>query len=127
MGMSPEEEKEYKNSMAINMAQSIIESVKTSQKCPYCEDGTGLDKNHNFGCAYLTAELYLNEFDEGKLITMTPLDMKKVLQEIYRNAMDYGTPYYTIDEFQKAFGKVQWNKGALDGFYVTDEGLIQVR
>ena len=125
--MSPQEEKEYKHGMAINMALCIVGLVKDSPKCPYCEEGTGSDKNHNFGCVYMTAELYLEEFDEGKLVNLTPPDMKKVLQEIYDNAMDHGAPYYTVGEFEEQFGKVQWNKGALDGFYVSDEGLIQVR
>jgi len=53
-------------------------------------------------------------------------EMEDDLEEIYRDAMDYGPPYFTVEEWNEKHGEAQWNVGEFEGFYIAD-GLIQVR
>ena len=61
--------------------------------------------------------------DQAQEVT---IDMKVTLQEIYENAMDYGTPFYSVERWNSEFGEVKWNTGKFDGFYIVD-GFIEVR
>ena len=54
------------------------------------------------------------------------VEMKEDLDEVYRDAMDYGSGYFKIEDWNKKHGEVKWNVGEFDGFYIAD-GIIQVR
>jgi len=53
-------------------------------------------------------------------------EMENDLKEVYKDAMDYGLPYFTVQEWNENHGEVQWNMGEFEGFYIAD-GFIQVR